>query len=170
MDEDNKATLSLPAEIDPAAVRVTVDTREQQPWDLSPLTTVTGTLDVGDYQLADLPGLVAIERKSPSDFLSCCGPERARFERQLLRLKAVPHKLVVVECGWRSIQRGEWRNKISPKAVTGSVLGWMASSTPFLFAESRELAQQHVSRFLYIVARRQWRKLRAMHESMKVTS
>ena len=159
--------IRLPAELRPESVRVIVDSREQNPWDLSPLSTVAGSLDTGDYALADLPGLVAIERKSPGDFLSCCGSERERFERQLQRLRAYPHRLVVVECGWRYLQRGEWRSKITPKSVVGSTLGWMAAGVPFLFAESHERAQEHVSRFLYIVARREWRRLRSMAGAME---
>ena len=76
--------------------------------------------------------------------------------------------MVVVECGWRALTSGEWRSKVSAKAVVGSTLAWMSEGVPFLFPESRELAEQHVGRFLYLVARREYRKLRAFEKSLEV--
>ena len=63
-----------------------IDTREKRPLNLEPLRSERATLSVGDYSLKGMSDeIVAVERKSLGDFLSCCGVERARYERQLLR-------------------------------------------------------------------------------------
>ncbi|MEZ6102738.1 MAG: hypothetical protein R3E01_27675 [Pirellulaceae bacterium] len=154
--------LALPAEPRPLDVVVRIDTREQTPWTLSPLTTELATLGVGDYDLAVCPGQVVIERKGFSDFLSCCGTERERWERQLLRLRGVPTKLVIIECTWNEIERGQWQSKLTPKAVVGSVIGWMASGTPFVFGGRPDQCDAIAARFFYVEYRRRWRELRQM--------
>jgi ERCC4-type nuclease len=130
------------------------------------------TLEVGDYTLACLPKHeLAIERKALGDFISCCsGSERDRFERQLLRLKGCRYKLVVVEARWEQIELGQYRSKISPKSVTGSVLGWMSEGIPFIFAGDHKRAAELVRRYLFIIGRRRWRELRDMHSAMMSTA
>jgi len=54
------------------------------------LRSVTGTLATGDYSIAELESVVAIERKSQADMLSCIGGERERFEREVQRLLSFP--------------------------------------------------------------------------------
>jgi hypothetical protein len=44
---------SWPADPPPELCKVEVDTREQLPWDLSPLTMVTTTRQTADYGLVD---------------------------------------------------------------------------------------------------------------------
>ena len=67
----------------PENVCALVDTREQLPLFLSPLRSVTTTLATGDYSVRGLENIVAIERKSLPDFLSCVGRERERFDREV---------------------------------------------------------------------------------------
>ncbi len=151
----------------PEQITALIDARERMPLDLSPLRMETATLSVGDYSLKGVTDeIVAVERKSLGDFLSCCGVERARYERQLLRLKGIPHKLVVVEATWQQIEAGGWRNRITPKSVTGSVLAWMSEGIPFSFAGDHSNAGRLVARFLYIVARRRWREARSLMNNM----
>ncbi|MCA9189020.1 MAG: hypothetical protein KDA99_25525 [Planctomycetales bacterium] len=156
------ARRALPAEPRPKDVVVRIDTREQIPWTLSPLATESATLDVGDYDLAVCPGQVVIERKGFGDFLSCCGGERARWERQLLRLRGVLSQLVIVECTWQDIERGQWSSRLSRKAVVGSVIGWMTSGTPFVFGGRPDQCDAIAARFFYVEYRRRWRELRQM--------
>ena len=80
----------IPAELKPSAVVAVVDTREQCPLDLSPLTTVVGTLATGDYSVKGLVDVVAIERKSLSDLLGCIGQSRERFDKEIMRLLGYP--------------------------------------------------------------------------------
>jgi ERCC4-type nuclease len=67
---------------------IVIDTREQDPLVFSRLQSVRGTLTTGDYSIAGLESLFAVERKSISDLVGCCmGDSRQRFERELHRLR-----------------------------------------------------------------------------------
>lgn len=140
------ARLPIPADLEPSAVVAIVDTREQLPLDLSPLSTISGTLTTGDYSIRGLEQHVAIERKSLPDLIGCVGQERERFDREIVRLLAYPVRGVVVEAPWSALEAGDWRSKVTPAAATGSVLGWIAQGVPFIFAGTRDAAARAVSR------------------------
>ena len=154
--------LKLPAELRPEQVTAIIDTREQTPLNLEPLQVVLGTLATGDYSIQGLQDVIAIERKSLGDMLSCVGTSRARFDREVQRLLAFPVRALVVEASWADIEAGEWRSKVTPKAAEGSLLGWVAQGLPVIMAGSHERAGRYVARLLFIAARRQWRQLRAL--------
>ena len=153
---------SIPAELRPDQVTGIVDTREQLPLDLSPLRVEVGTLATGDYSVAGLEHVVAVERKSLSDLLGCVGVERERFDREVQRLLAYPVRCLVVEATWLDLERGEWRSKVSPQSVVGSVLGWIAAGIPVVMAGDHDRAGRYVSRLLYTAARRRWREARTL--------
>ena len=150
----------IPAELDPARVVAIVDTREQLPLRLDPLQTELGTLQAGDYSVRGLEHLVAIERKSLGDLLSCVGTARERFDKEVQRLLAYPVRALVVEGSWRDIEAGEWRSKVTPQAVLGSLLGWVASGLPVIMAQDHDRAGRYVAKLLYTAARRRWREAR----------
>ncbi len=152
----------MKAELAPESVVAVVDSREQIPLDLSPLQTVTGTLTTGDYSVRCLEGVVAIERKSLGDLLSCIGTERERFEKEIMRLLAYPVRALVIESTWEVLESGSWRSRVSPKAAVGSVLGWAAQGLPVFLVGDHERAGRFVSRLLFISARRRWRENRAL--------
>jgi DNA excision repair protein ERCC-4 len=125
---------------DPATFGVvTIDTREQSPFEFSgfttdviagklfPLTVTTerGTLKSGDYSIAGHHDAVAIERKSVEDLFGTLGQGRDRFERELARLDAMRYAAVVVEGDWSRIVFGPpTYSKLSPKTVFRSVIAW----------------------------------------------
>ena len=146
----------------PSDLTALIDTREQRPLDLSPLAMEPATLDTGDYSLAGLESLVRVERKSLPDLVVCVGPERERFERELVRLRGFPHRLLVVEATWTDIEEHGYRSKTTPASVIGSLLAWMSDGVPVLMAGDHERAGKFVSRFLFTVARRRWRELRGL--------
>lgn len=152
----------IPADLRPQDVCAIIDTREQLPYTLSPLQTVRGALDTGDYSICGCEQYIALERKSLDDLVSCCGTERERFEREIMRLLAYPSRAVIVEASWAQMDMGGWRSRISASSVTGSVLSWMALGVPFLFAGDRMSADAAAARFLYIAARRRWREARGL--------
>jgi ERCC4-type nuclease len=153
---------AIPAELRPEDVVAIVDSREQLPWDLSPLQMEAGALYAGDYAPRGLETKVAIERKSLPDFLACCGVERPRFEREIIRLRGYDVRAVVIESDWGEIERGDWRSQIQPAAVIGSILSWTADEVPILLAGNRERAAKLVARLLYLAARNRWRESRAL--------
>ncbi|HEX4145156.1 MAG TPA: hypothetical protein VHY91_16740 [Pirellulales bacterium] len=157
-----KARTAIPAELRPEDVVAIVDTREQLPWDLSPLQMRAGTLPTGDYSVAGLESIVAVERKNEADYLACCGVERERFDRCALRLLAYPVRAIVVESTWERLEAGNWRSKITPAAVIGSTLSWITAGIPVVLAGDRERAAKYVGRILYMAARNRWREARAL--------
>ena len=150
------------AELKPEHIIAVVDTREQLPLDLAPLQTVAGTLATGDYSIQGLEHVVAIERKSLPDLLSCVGRERDRFEREIQRLLAYPVRALVVESTWPEIEAGNWRSKVTPQAAMGSLLGWIAQGLPIVMVGDHATAGRYVGRLLFIAARRRWRENQAL--------
>ncbi len=158
----DRARGPIPAGLRPEQVCAVIDTREQLPLDLSPLQTVEGTLPTGDYSVRGLENVVAIERKSLGDLLSCIGVERERFDREVIRLLAYPVRALVVEATWPDLERGEWRSKVTTAAAVGSCLGWIAQGLPVVMAGDHSRAGRHVARLLYLAAKRRWREARAL--------
>lgn len=154
--------------IEPSDLTAIIDTREQLPLDLSPLRSERGTLQTGDYSLAGLTHIVAVERKSLADLIACVGQERERFEKEIQRLLAYETRAIVVEASFAQLEMGGWRSKVTPAAAVGSVLGWIAAGVPVVFAGNREAAARQVSRLLYITARRRWRELQSMCSGLRL--
>lgn len=152
--------MKLPAELRPKNVTAIVDSREQQPLDLSPLRTIGGTLDTGDYSLSGLEHVVRVERKSLPDLITCIGRERERFQREVDRLLAYPVRVLVIESSWPALELGQWRGSITPQQVIGSLLGWQAAGLSVHCCHDHARAGQHVARLLYTVARRRYQELR----------
>ena len=115
-----------------------IDTREQIPLDLAEygLDVVPGTLPWGDYSIAGLERLVALERKSIDDFTACCGNERGRFEREILALRGYSVKAVICEFSFSDVLDHRYRSKIEPASVIGSIERWMICGIPFIMAET----------------------------------
>ncbi|MCZ6652966.1 MAG: ERCC4 domain-containing protein [Planctomycetota bacterium] len=133
---------------------IIIDTREQTPWSFHNLPSEPGSLSTGDYSIAGLAHLVAIERKSLSDLLACVGIHRDRFKRELQRLRAYRFRCLVVEANYADLERGEWRSKIQPASVLGSLAAWQAQfSLPVMLVGTREAGARFCERFLYQAAR-----------------
>lgn len=93
---------------------------------------ITRKIDTGDYS-AQIGALslekdIVIERKRNLDEI--CGnftSERERFEREFLRARAYGTKVVLIieNATWNDIFLGNYRSKVSPKSLLGSLLSWM---------------------------------------------
>ena len=154
--------MSIPATIAPENVTAICDSREQQPLNLEPLKVETGCLRTGDYSIRGLQHVVAIERKSLPDLLSCVGVQRERFQHEVDRLRAFPSAALVIESTWEEIEMGCWRSRVSPASVTGSLIGWSMQGLPVHLVGNDQRAGVHVSRMLFLVARRRWREARSL--------
>ena len=144
----------IPSELKPEQITAIVDTREQTPLDLAPLTVEVGTLPTGDYSVKGLVNVIAIERKSLTDLLGCIGQDRERFDREVMRLLAYPVRAIVIEATWQEVEAGQWRSKITPAAAVGSLLGWIAAGVPVVMTGDHTRAGRDVSRLLFTAARR----------------
>ncbi len=156
--------------LEPSDITAIIDTREQRPWDLSPLKSKIGTLDTADYSICGLESYIRVERKSLPDLLGCIGNGRERFEREISRLKAYPSRCVIVEASWSDLEAGQWRSQVRVESVIGSVIGWIAAGIPFILAENAERAGKYASRFMFLAARRHWHELQSFYSSLKISS
>ena len=118
------------------AFTVIIDSREQAPWSFpADVPTGPGTLAAGDYSLSGFEGSVAVERKSLPDLVSCIGPERERFKRELQRLKAYRVRAVIIEGTLQNITGHQYRSATLPASVLGSLASWQVwYEVPFIFA------------------------------------
>ncbi len=129
---------------------IIIDTREQCPLEFANVLSEPGTLDTGDYSVRGLTHLVAVERKSLDDLLACCGYERARFKRELQRLRAYRFRLLIVEADQASLEAGVWRSKLQPSHVLGALAAWTAQyQLPVWLAGTHLSAGSVVERFLF---------------------
>lgn len=133
-----------------------VDTREHDTPELRQRLSFIGLpwtrekLDYGDYAIrtTDDAGTVfqpraVIERKMSCDELALCfGSERDRFQREFERAKAAGGYLwlVVEGCTWSKLIGGEYRSKMLPQSLIGSMVTWSirynAKLTPCSATES----------------------------------
>ena len=128
---------------------IVIDTREQTPLTFANMPTQLGTLDTGDYSVAGLEHLIAVERKSLPDLLACCGHGRERFKRELQRLRAYRFKLLVIEATAAELESGQWRSQLQPAHVLGSLASWTATYVlPVWLAGDHDAAGRFVERFL----------------------
>ena len=131
-----------------------IDSREQRPWQFASLETERAALTTGDYSLRGLTHLIAIERKSLDDLLGCVGRERDRFKRELARLRAFRFRALVIESTLAEIEAGQWRTKLKPSHVLGSLAAWTVQyGLPIVFAGDHAAAGRYAERYLYQAAR-----------------
>ena len=136
------------------APTIIVDSREKSPFQFETLPSEVGSLDTADYSVKGLTHLIAVERKSVNDLLACVGRERARFKRELQRLRAYRFRLVVIESDAATLWTGEWRSKLTPAHVIGSLAAWTAQyCLPMWLGGNADKAAGFVERYLYQCAR-----------------
>ena len=127
-------------------MRIIVDTRENTPWTFPPdIETVPGSLPTGDYTVEGMESHVCLERKTVADLVGCFTTGRARFKKELARMRAYPLAAVVVEGSLQQLADGEYRSRLHPNAALGSLASWQCRfGVPFVFAHTPELAVQYV--------------------------
>ena len=145
-----------------------IDAREQTPWDLSPMRIQSGTLSVGDYSVAGLESIVAIERKSLQDFVMCCGSERDRFQRELDRLRGWPCHAVIIEAGWGEIELAQWRGKLTSKQVMASFTAWIAQGHCLILGRDSKTSALIARGILFYAARYRHREASALMAGLDV--
>src|ERR1700730_12276222 len=134
---------------------VIVDTREQEPLTFSRLESRRGTLTTGDYSVAGLESLFAVERKSISDLVGCCvGENRTRLERELHRLRGFRFKRLLIVGSEEQILRAQYRSSIEPKAIPGTLSAFeIRYDVPTVYCATPEVAARQVERWVFWFAR-----------------
>lgn len=139
-------------------ITIAIDTREQAPYSIEfgemGFNVASVSLDTGDYSVL-VPGMldiVALERKSLSDFVSCCTSERERFSKELQRLRAFRHAVVLIEATHEEIFSGLYRSKANPRALVASIARWQSEGVFIYPAGNRDSAAYFAGRYLFFCA------------------
>lgn len=116
-------------------------------------------LDVGDYSIRttddDGRTIVAhtvIERKMSLDELcTCLTSDRGRFKREFERASASGTKvwLVVEDASWVQARHGQYRSKMHPHALLGSLFSWAAMFNISLMMCRTDDAPELIRNILY---------------------
>jgi DNA excision repair protein ERCC-4 len=155
---------------------IIIDTREQEPLPFARLKTQAGTLTTGDYSVAGLESLFAVERKSISDLIGCCmGQNRERFERGLHRLRGFRFKRLLIVGAEAEILEGKYYANIKPQAVMATLGAFEARyDLPVVFKPSAELAAAQIERWAYWFTREMvevvndlWRSAQGCEKALK---
>lgn len=138
-------------------VTIVIDTREQEGYSFdSRLATVRRALPAGDYSVAGLENIVAVERKSLDDFVSTVIHSRARFRKELRKLAEYRAACVVVEAGLLEVLLHRYRGDAHPNAVVGSALSIILDfRVPVFFCSTRQAACHFVQAYL-LAAHTRW--------------
>lgn len=131
-----------------------VDTRERVPLQFTRLQSRRGTLHTGDYSFAGGEDLFAVERKTIADLVGCCvGNGRARFFRELQRLRGFRFARLVVIGAPADIQSHRYRANLTPAAVTATLAVIEARFVPVVFFPDPETTALQIERWAYWFAR-----------------
>ena len=132
----------------PSPYQVIVDTRERCPYVID--GAVRGTLRSGDYSLAGMDHVVAVERKELGDFLGCVGNSRERFDREMDRLAEMRFAAMVIEGNLdTALGRCGTVSGLHANAVIGSIVSWMIKRHVVpVFCSNRLIGQQVTEKIL----------------------
>ena len=135
------------------AIQMLVDSTEQLPYEFRGLVRIAGTisetLPAGDYAIAEAPGLFCVERLRVEDLyttVSNSSHNRPRFLQELERLRAFPHRFLVIE---GTIQQSIAGGRLGQYHKNG-LLDFLAAVTArygiqIIHADSREEAEERVA-------------------------
>lgn len=123
-------------------MKIIVDSREQRPYQFETPSEV-GILSIGDYSLVGGEHLISIERKSIDDLILCLSKDRARFEKELYKGRALEYMGLVVEATLSDIINGNYYSDMNPKSVIQSLISFSVRyHLPVWLAGSREHGQR----------------------------
>lgn len=134
---------------------VVIDTREQDPLPIERLPSIRAGLYTGDYSIAGLESVFAVERKSIPDLVACCAASnRDRFENELHRLRGFRFKRLLVIGTRQEIEAGQYRSNIKPAAVLGTLAAFESRyDVPTVYAATPREGAALVERWGWYMAR-----------------
>jgi ERCC4-type nuclease len=151
---------------------VVVDTREQTPLTFTRLRSELGTIQTGDYSFLGGEELFSVERKTIADLVGCSvGDNRARFERELHRIRGYRFKRLLVVGKRETIEKGGYQSKLAPKCVLGTLAALETRyDVPVVFADTPEEAAKRIESWVYWYAREMVEQVNQLTRSLGLTS
>ncbi len=141
---------------------VVVDTREQNPFSFVRFRgwfagVEKRPLKLGDYSVASLEQLCAVERKDLSDLVHSFTVERPVFIDRLRQMSHYPQRLLVITAALSQVKSLYSHSSVSPNRITQSLIAVLAGlRVPFLCVETHELGEEIVASYLYQVFLYHW--------------
>lgn len=127
-------------------MHIIVDTREKRPIRFSGQRVSKKALKVGDYTISGYSKVIAVERKSITDFLICISSKKEHFTRQLKALSKLNYAIVVVE---GRLDQKSFYCTIEPKTRASLLsLLMVTHRVPIIFASNREIATSVIFNYL----------------------
>lgn len=126
----------IPHPIIASQIEIVVDSREQAPYRFTGIIDDKTGLEIvvplrhyglksGDYSIAGLEDVVAVERKSLKDFYQSISSERERFEREIARLnESYRYALVVIEGDYEAIANPQGFTTVAAKTAFRTIQSW----------------------------------------------
>lgn len=143
-------------------MKILIDTREQLPYRFE-TPSETGTISTGDYSLVGAECLIAIERKTTNDLINCLTKDRARFEQELHRGRALDYFALVIEASLKDLAVGRYKSNMNPKSAVQSLIAFSVRyNLPVFFAENREYGARLTESILLKYARELERRLKGI--------
>jgi hypothetical protein len=112
---------------------IIVDTREQQPWSFEHYITANKKLDTGDYSIAGMENIIAVERKKSVNEIANNITE-SRFTDVISRLSSIKYPFMLMEFDIEDIliypigsnlPKKLWdKTRITPQFIMKNVLEW----------------------------------------------
>ncbi len=141
---------------------ILVDTREQSPFDFSRFEgwfagIEKRPLKVGDYSVAGLEDVCAVERKDLSDLIHSLTAERSVFVNRLRLMSRYPHRLLVITAALSQVKSSYPHGGANPNHITQSLIAVLAGlQVPFLCVDTHELGEELVASYLYQIHLYHW--------------
>lgn len=106
----------------PDELVIAIDSREQRAYPFE--GAVVKKLETGDYSLLGLEHEISVERKTKSDAYNSLGGGRARFLRELQRMRSFRYAAIVVESSPEDMLVPPGFSQMRPVAVIRSLIAW----------------------------------------------
>jgi ERCC4-type nuclease len=141
---------------------IVVDTREQNPFSFARFQgwfagVEKKPLAIGDYSVAGLEGVCAVERKDLSDLVRSFTVDRSVFVERLRRMSEFPDRLLIVTAALGQVKARYEHSPANPNQITQSLIATLAGlRVPFLCVETHELGEEIVASYLYQVHLYHW--------------
>jgi ERCC4-type nuclease len=141
---------------------ILVDTREQNPFSFARFQgwfagVEKKPLAIGDYSVAGLEHVCAVERKDLSDLVRSFTVDRSVFVERLRRMSEFPDRLLIVTAPLSQVKSRYEHSPANPNQITQSLIATLAGlRVPFLCVETHELGEEIVASYLYQVHLYQW--------------
>lgn len=105
-------------------------------------------LEEGDYTIKGFEGLVAVERKTLSDFASSIMLDRYWNEIGRVREKGYKGFIVVVEGTMGDIHQRKYNSEVNPASLIGAISALALRGVPTILCDSRPMAAHYTFTYL----------------------